>query len=71
MTKQILHLRLRVCARPFGSMYFCLDSNPKGDISLIGGNPSPLSARVCVCVCVCASGIGVSQEAQTGLYLDL
>lgn len=71
MTKQILHLRLCVCARLFGSMYFCLDSNPKGDISLIGGNPSPLSTRVCVCICVCASGIGVSQEAQTGLYLDL
>ncbi len=48
-------------------MYFCLDPNPKGDISLVGGNPSPLC--VCVYMCVDAAGVGFSQEAQTGSTL--
>lgn len=70
MTKQILHLRLCVCvcARPFGSMYFCLDSNPKGDISLIGGNPSPLSARVCVSVFV-LQALGSARKPRQGSIL--
>lgn len=57
MTKQIQCLRHSMCmcvcmCMCLGSMYFCLDPNPKGDISLVGGSPSPLCVRVFMCVFV-------------------
>lgn len=47
MTKQNQCLMLCVCVC-LGSMYFCLDPNPRGDISLVGGQP--ILPPLCVAV---------------------
>ena len=54
MTKQIQHLKHCVCVRVCvcrGSTFFCLDPNPKGDISLVEAQPRHSPHSLCVCLC--------------------